>query len=234
MADPVLSTLATGTSAVATTTTTTWTAATAGDLLLLSVSSDDYRTTTGTGRPESTGWALAQSGQDFLGHYLFWKIAAGGETSVQYTIGSAAASSYAVVKATNVDPSPIGVTSSLHTHGGGTSSTTAVTPTAGSRWMVVASFGAMHGGATFTTAPPSLTNSYTIQASGSGNNGSTSEVATIGYLTLDGGTSTSTTTAAWATNAPQCSYGLLQAFKVASAGATATADIVMSQRSWNY
>lgn len=220
MADPVLSTLTTGTSVTATTT-ASFSAATAGDLLLLSVSSDDYRTTTGTGRPESTGWALAQSGQDFLGHYLWYKIAAGGETSVQYTIGSAAASSYACVKATNVDPTPLGTTSSLHTHGGSTSSTTAVTPTAGSRWMVVASFGAMHGGGSFTTAPPSLTNSYAIQASGSGNNGSTSEVATIGYLTLDGGTATSTTTGSWATNAPQCSYGLLAAFKVAAA-ATAT------------
>jgi len=216
MADPVVSNLATGSSTTATTT-VSFTAQAAGTLLLLQVASDDYK----TGDP--SGWTLAQSGQDFLGHYLWYKIASGSETSVAYTIGSAAASSYRATAATNVDPTPLGVTSSLHTHGGATSSTTAVTPTAGSRWMVVASFGAMHSGATSLSAPASLTNSYTLQASTFG--GTPTEGIVMGYLTLDGGTATSTVTANWGTNSQLCSYGLLAAFKVAAGGAfTGTAS----------
>src|SRR5690349_25131044 len=67
--------------------------ASAGELIVLVVSADDYNTTPPTGYTESTG--CGQEG--FLGHYLWWKIAAGGETSVQYTIGSAVPSAWCLL-----------------------------------------------------------------------------------------------------------------------------------------
>ena len=218
MTDPNVSTLATGSSATATTT-VSFSAQTAGKLLLLSVSSDDYK----TGDP--SGWTLAQSGQDFQGHYLWWKLSNGSETSVQYTIGSATASAYAAMVADNIDPTPFDANSTNHPHGASSATTTAITPTAGSRYLVVASFGAMHAGASSVTAPASLTNSFTLQAAGTAG-ATVSEVAVLGYRTVDGGSSLSVDTSVWQTNAPQCSYGLLAAFKVASAVATGTIDSI--------
>jgi len=220
VADPVVSTLTSGSSATATTT-VSFTAQASGTLLLLTVSSDDYRTTTGTGRPESTGWTLAQSGQDFLGHYLWYKITDGVETSVQYTIGSAAVSAYAAAAATNIDTTtPADTGSSLHTHGGATTPSTAITPSSGRR-IVIATFGGQHSGASSLTMYATLTNSYTVQTSGTQSTGPTL-IASLGYLILDGGTSTNTTTSDWQTNSPTCSYGLLESFNVASAAPPAT------------
>ena len=218
MTDPTVSTLTTGSSATATTT-VSFSAQTAGKLLLLSVSSDDYK----TGDP--SGWTLAQSGQDFQGHYLWWKLSNGSETSVQYTIGSATASAYAAMVADNIDPTPFDANSTNHPHGASSATTTAITPTAGPRYLVVASFGAMHAGASSVTAPASLTNSFTLQAAGTAG-ATVSEVAVLGYRTMDGGASVSVDTSVWQTNAPQCSYGLLAAFKVASAVATGTIDSI--------
>jgi len=215
MTDPTVSTLATGSSATATTT-VSFSAQTAGKLLLLSVSSDDYK----TGDP--SGWTLAQSGQDFQGHYLWWKLSNGSETSVQYTIGSATASAYAAMVADNIDPTPFDANSTNHPHGASSATTTAITPTAGSRYLVVASFGAMHAGASSVTAPASLTNSFTLQAAGTAG-ATVSEVAVLGYKILDGGSSVGVDTSVWQTNAPQCSYGLLAAFKVATAPTTGPA-----------
>lgn len=102
MADPVPTEIAAGTSSTATTT-ASFSAQTAGTLLTLYVASDDYRTTSGTGRPESTGWTLLQGQQGNLGGYVWYKLSTGSETSVQYTIGSASKSVYRVGAATNID-----------------------------------------------------------------------------------------------------------------------------------
>ena len=223
MADPVVTTLATGSSATATTT-VSFAAQTAGTLLELKVGSDDYRVTTGSNRPESTGWALATSGQDFLGAYVWYKIASGSETSVQYTIGSAAASQYELITYTNIDTtSPLGAVSSLHTHGGASTGTTAITPGAGSRWIVSAFLAGMHSGASSLGPAAALSNSYTIQSTVTGT-GSPTEVGMSGYLVLDGGTATSTATVApgWTVNSPSCSFGLLVAYKVAAGGGGVT------------
>ena len=81
----------TGNSTLATTAATWNTSATAGNLLIILVASDDYNATPPTGFTESTGCGQ----ESFLGHYLWWKVAAGGETSVNYTIGSAVISAWA-------------------------------------------------------------------------------------------------------------------------------------------
>lgn len=225
MADPTLSTLASGTSTTATTT-PTFSAQASGVLLLLSVSADDYRTTSGSNRPESSGWSYVNGGEDYLGHYLWWKLSTGSETSVVYTIGSATRSVYAIAAATNIDASPLGANTGLHTHGGATIPTTAITPTSGSRWLVVASLGCMSSDSTPITGMTSLTNSYTTQVTSvySGNSGANpSELASIGYLILDGGTGTSTTGDP-AGNNGVCNVGVLAAFKVSAGGASLTAS----------
>lgn len=229
MADPVVTTLATGSSATATTT-VSFTAQPAGTLLELKVGSDDYRTTSGANRPESTGWALATSGQDYLGAYVWYKLASGSETSVQYTIGSAAASQYELITYTNIDQtSPLGAVSSLHTHGGANTGTTAITPTSGARWTVSAFLAGMHSGASSLGPAAALSNSYTIQSTAT-SSGSPTEVGMSGYLTLDGGTATSTATVSpgWTTNSPSCSYGLLVAYKVAAGGTDVTVSGAVS------
>lgn len=99
MADPVVTEVAGGLSATATT--TVMFTAPAGVLLLLHVVADDYRATAGAGRPESTGWTLAQYNEGNLGHYLWWKLSTG-DTQVQYTINSATRSVHAVTAASNV------------------------------------------------------------------------------------------------------------------------------------
>lgn len=223
MADPVVTTLTSGSSSLATTT-VSFSAQTAGTLLLLQVQSDDYK----TGNP--SGWSLATSGQDFLGHYLFYKFASGSETSVAYTIGSASVSSYQLATATNIDSTAgLGVTSSLHTHGGANTGTTAVTPTSGSRWIVFGSLAGMHSGSSSLSPAAAVTNSYTIQSSVTGS-GAPTEVGMLTYLVLNGGTATSTATSGtgWNTNSPSCSYGLLAAFKVAAGGGGVSGDAALA------
>lgn len=226
MADPVGTILTSGSSMLATTV-ASFTAQPTTTYLLLQVQSDDYA----TGDP--AGWTRITSGEDFLGHYLWGKFSDGSETSVSYTIGSAAASSYQVASLTNVDPTtPFGTVTSLHTHGGATTGTTAITPTAGTRWFMLASFGGMHSGASSLDAAAAFDNGYTILGSVTGTATTATEVGTLAYLALDGGTSTSTATTSpgWTVNSPSCSFGLLVAFKVAS-GLTSVAT--SRSTTWN-
>ncbi|MCW2900240.1 MAG: hypothetical protein JWO67_2505, partial [Streptosporangiaceae bacterium] len=86
------------------TVTASWsTPATAGNTLVVIVGSDDYRTAGGipSGFTESTGCAQ----QTNLGHYVWWKIAAGGETSATYTIGSASTSCWEFLEYSGLDTS---------------------------------------------------------------------------------------------------------------------------------
>ena len=139
MADPTVTLLTSGSSATATTT-VSFSAQTAGTLLVLIYGGDDYRTTSGSGRPESTGWTLISDQHTFLGHAAWYKIAAGSETSVQYTIGSASPSCYQLITATNIDgTTPVDISngqlaqSSLNNY-----TTPSVTTTAGRRLGIAA------------------------------------------------------------------------------------------------
>ena len=127
MPDPVPSLLSSGVSATATTT-VSFTAQAAGNLLVLFVAADDYRTTSGTGRPESTGFTLLTNGDQhtFLGHAGWYKLTDGAETSVQYTIGSASKSTYQLCMATNIDQvTPLDIANGTFTQA---SATTYATP----------------------------------------------------------------------------------------------------------
>lgn len=192
MADPVASSVTSGTSATATTT-VSFSAQTAGTLLHLDFDGDDYITTTGAGRPESSGWTLIQNqNTGFQGQAAWYKVATGSETSVQYTIGSTAKSVYRLTAITNVDnTTPLNISNKQVTAtSGGSYTTPSVTPTGSGRCIAVAAIAGSNSGNLFT-ASTAWTNSYTdigtaLTAATPG------EFVSTAYLVLNRGTATST------------------------------------------
>jgi hypothetical protein len=205
------------------TTTVNFSAASAGNLLLLTVAADDYRTTSGAGRPESTGWTLPTGGaqETFLGHYLWYKAAAGGETSVQYTIGTAAPSCWCFAEYSGMDSSPYDISagqlaqSTLQTY-----TTPAITPTAGER-LLVATIGGSAGGAWPSLDRTTWLNSFvevadigTTLASG------TRDIQGMADFAVTANGSTAYSSGATYPAVAQSRTGIVIAFKVASGGAT--------------
>lgn len=222
MADPSLTNSATGTSAVATTTATFGFTATANRLLVLVVGSDDYKTGDPTGYTLSTGC----SQQTYLGHYLWWKIAAGSETSVQYTIGSASKSAWAVLEFDNIATASSLDTSNgqLTATSGGSYTTPAVTPSTGARFAIATIGGSNSSDLTGLSA---WINSYT-EVADIGHTGSGTRdligVATK-VITGDGSTTTQGGADFDGINDPQARTGIIAVFKVASAAATSAVPI---------
>lgn len=222
MADPTSTVIASGASSTATTT-ATFSAVSSGTLLTLHVSSDDYRLTTGTNRPESSGWTLLQSGQDFLGAYVWYKSAAGGETSVSYAIGSAVSSAYVVLAHTDiVATSPLEVSAVTHSHGGAgggvftTSAPSAGATTSGRRYAI-ASMHAMQASTSITGAS-GWTNGFVEVADRAGPTTGSREIVAVAGLAFDGGGAGATTAATWAGASQLCSFGVAAVFKVAATG----------------
>ena len=214
MADPTPTEIAGGTSNLATTT-VSFASQAAGTVLLLWVASDDYRAASGAGRPESSGWVLQESRQGNLGHYLWLKVAAGGETSVQYTIGSATLSAYAVTAVDNIDTSnPVDASlSALSSTGSFTTGTTpAVTTSAGRR----ATFGGLGVASPNGAASMSAwTNGY-IEVHDRFTTVGYRDGVGVAHLIHDGGGATST----GATFSAACDQvsGITLALRVASGG----------------
>lgn len=226
-------TLASGSSTSATTT-VSFTAQTAGRLLVLSVTCSDVLAASGTGRPESTGWTRGPDQVDWNETAIFALVATGGETSVQYKIGSANPSVYNLVAYDNgFTGSPMGTSSSLHTHnespGVSSTGTTAITPTSGASWLVVAAVGGSRdGGSTFTN-PTTLTGGYTLQSAAALTTPDTYGNVQ-GYQVVTGGTATSTS-GAWGGGGAKCTYGQLWAFQIASGGTAYPATVTIGATS---
>jgi hypothetical protein len=194
-------------------------AASAGDLLLLTVGSDDYRTTVGSGRPESTGYALVTNGaqQTFLGHYLWYKTAAGGETSVQYTIGSASPSAWHWERWTGMETtSVLDISDGTFIQSSSTSMTTpTITPTAGER-LIIGTVG-FSNSADFTGVGTWL-NSFTEVGEAFTTVAGTRDLVGAASLavTANGSTGYSTGATMTGTGTPQSRTGIIAAFKVAT------------------
>lgn len=227
MPDPVVTTLTSGTSTTATTT-VSFTGQAVNTLLLLSITAEAYLTTSGSGRPESTGWTQLRvlGSPQWHASSLWYKIADGSETSVQYTISSAAGSSHRLEAATDIDPaSPVDGSNigNSATNPGGTNTFTGptVATTAGRRL----GYATMHriSGVT-TTGMTGLTNSYTQQGATSHTAGDRPAIVTA-KLVFDGGSPTGTG-GTWApTTGSNYQYsGIIAAFKVAADGGTATSS----------
>lgn len=147
----------------ATVTPTISSGATAGNLLVLLVASDDYRLTTGSNRPESSGYALVTGGaqQGFLGHYMWTKTAAGGETSVSYTIGSASPSTWMFFEASGLDLATAPTTAGAITNtSAATYTTQTITPAANDLFIIATIAGSL--GASQPTAMSGYTDSFTL------------------------------------------------------------------------
>lgn len=213
MADPSLTNSATGTSALATTTASFGFTATSGRLLCLIVGADDYK----TGDP--TGYTLPTGGsqQTNLGHYFWYKIAAGGETSVAYTIGSASKSAWIVLEFDSIDTIDVS-NGNLDASGNSSWSTPAVTPTTGRRFAIASIGGAEP--ADFSGLA-SWTNSYTERADIAHSGSGTRDIVGAATLALDGnGSSTTSSGATYTSVTADASTGIIVVFKVATAAAS--------------
>lgn len=215
MADPSPSTLVTGESTTATTT-ATFTAQPAGTLLVLCVVADDYK----TGNP--SGWSVAYNSPgsgEFHGHYMWYKIATGSETSVAYTIGSASRSIHVVLAVTNITgTTPLDVAGGQSVNASAQSYTTPSVTTTTGRRIGIAMIGGSNSGSLPSGADTWL-NTYTEVADkqSTANPGLELGLAT---LVFDGGAATSsgaTYTSLWTA---QSRSGIIAAFKGATTGGT--------------
>jgi hypothetical protein len=208
VADPSLTHSATGTSALATTTASFGFTATAGRLLCLIVGSDDYKTGDPTGYTLPTGGAQ----QTYLGHYFWYKIATGAETSVQYTIGSASKSAWIVLEFDNIDT--IDVSNGQFTQSSDNEYVTpAVTPTTGRRFAIGSIGGSLDSDFAGMDA---WLNGYTERGESSHSGSGTRDIVGAATLALDGNGSSTTSTGADYSGGrnPQSRTGIIVVFKV--------------------
>lgn len=196
----------------------TWSsAATAGNVIVIGVSAGATITT-------PAGWTLSPgcSQVDYNAHYIWWKIAAGGETSQSYTLGSAEKSAWWTAEISGLTASPYDVSTGTFHDGGGaqtltTEVTLSITPTTGSRY-VVASIGGLTTGTTRVTLASWL-NSFTEQQD-SGTAG-TSEVEVCGLAdqAVTGNGATTFSSGATFSRGMSGTTGIIIAFKVSAASA---------------
>lgn len=208
MADPSRVQTLSGESALATVT-VTHSAAGAGNLLVLIAATGAYKSGDPSGYTTPTGG----SQQTFLGHYLWYKVAAGGETSVAYTIGSAVPSAYIFLEYNNVTVSPYDVSNGqLAATNDNTYTTPAVTPTAGRRVAIATIAGSRI--APGSTTQSTWLNSYTEVADVFTTNGSgDSENVAAAELILTGDNSTPTSSGSTYSFGPDARTGIIAVFK---------------------
>lgn len=215
MADPTLTNSGTGSATTSSVVASFGFTATAGRLLVLVVISDNYKSGDPSGWTQPSGCGI--NATSFHGSNMWFKVAAGGETSVTYTIGSAVASLWNVVEYDNIDPTPLDVSNGQFQNSSVDSYTTpAVTPTTGRR-LAVGTYGASFGAASTPTGVGTWLNSYTeVKDSVYGVNPTFwNGIATL-VLDGDGVTTTSTGATMTGSQGPQSRSGLIAVFKVAT------------------
>lgn len=225
MADPTLTNSATGSSAVATTNAAFGFTATAGRLIVLCVQADDYKTGNPTGYTASTN---TQFSTGFQGGYVWWKVAAGGETSASYTIGSASRSDWLVAEFDSIDPSPYDISDGSDTNTGADSRTTpTIVPSTGRRFLI-----AVVMGQTTTddfSGIGTWLNSFTEAVEALNNGGNPRQAMAIATLAVDGNGATGFSSGATYTStrnpATLWNAGVTMAFKVAAGGSGGSATI---------
>jgi hypothetical protein len=195
MADPTLTNSASGTSTSASVTATFGFTATANRLLVAAIAADDYLS---GGTP--SGYTAGGNYEGFHGHYVWWKIASGSETSIAYTIGSGVGSAWTVMEFGSVE-----TTSSLDTSNSagdntgssssGAYSSASVTPSTGRRTIIASLAGSSNGTSTFTGIG-TWTSSFVEAKESYHNTGSTYDLVGNAFLSVDGNGSTGFTTSA--------------------------------------
>jgi hypothetical protein len=206
---------ANGTSTTATTTASFSVAPTSGNLVVLTLATDDYNGTPDAGWTQSTGMEQ----QTFHGGYIWWRIS-NGSNSLQYTIGSATRSAWTLREFSGVDPTPYDTSNGQFTQAAGsTQATPNITPTAGDR-LLVAGWG-FSAGSNLTSFAGTVSNSFTdVTYGGVG----TIDVSASAYLlvTANGSTAYGSTHTQTTGGTPTARSGLVIAFKAAAAGGGTT------------
>lgn len=197
-----------------------WAAPTAGNLLILVVNAT-FTTTT------PTGWTVAPSVVDDNAAYMWWKIAAGTETSISVTqSGSSTATIFAVeYAAAGLLATPFDVQNQSNTTGttGTTTAAASITTTGPNGGDLVFTAACLCRDVAGTTMPTGLTwsNGYSaIFNHASAGNLASSDVSTW-YAELQQTAAGATSTVATWTNGWNARQALIIGFKLAAAAAPA-------------
>lgn len=218
--------VATGGATTPAKTTCTFTNPGAGKLLILWCVGDDYITTSGTGRPESTGWTLIQNqNTGFHGTAMWLKVSAGSETSVDITLGSAARMNWAIDAGTNIDTTtPLNTSAKVVVNSSNisTNASNALTPTGSGNCAVYNLFGSSTSGGGITAAT-GFSASYTAGTSSFNATGTPSDAGTVAYLATQArGSAAPTTTGTWGGTTPQSRSCITAIFNEAASGTNYT------------
>lgn len=215
-ADPTLTNSAEGTASTASVNASFGFTATAGRLLVLTVGSDDYNSGNPSGYTASTGFEQETN----LGSYVWWKVAAGGETSVTYTLAGAAGSAWTVTEYDNVTATPYDTSAGQLAGTAGTSYTTpTIAPSTGRR-LLLAIIGGSHATVDFTSID-TWTNSFTETRDSWQSTGGARTATGIAMRVVDGdGATTFSSGASYTVGGfnTQTRTGQIFAFKVATGG----------------
>ncbi len=206
----------------ATQTATLLSPATAGNQVLVVAGGDDYAPTPPSGFSEHTGCRQ----ETFLGHYAWRKTAAGGETGINYTLGSASPNCWIIMEVSGIDSaSPYDISAGQLAQSSATNyDTPTLTPSAGERLLIATIGGSLNSA--FTSGMGAWTNSFTERGDvfttiASGTRDSIG-VATLA-VTANGSTGY-TTNATWdGATSPQSRTGIIISLKVAGAAAATSA-----------
>jgi len=196
-----------------------WATPTAGNLLAATANGDNLVSTPG-------GWTAGPSVVDDNAIYLFWKIAAGTESTVTLTEGGATDMISTVCEYSGATATPLDVsnTSTITVTEGTTTTNTSVTTTAAND-LVIAVAGVYRFTATSSASAPSWTNSFANQLSQTVT-GATNRGATFLAELTAGAAGAYATSASW-TGSMTCRQELVIAFK---ASATTAAEPVIRRR----
>lgn len=214
MADPTVVQNVNGTSALASTV-ATFSVAGAGNLLILAWAGDDYR----SGTP--SGWTqVAAEQQTFHGLNVFYKIAAGGETSVTYVIGSAARSAWKVIEFDSVASFGNGL-GTFTQASASTQATPTLTPAAGRKLIVAVTGWSTTSVVTAFSSVTWATISLTSGGASAGPNTNPQEMVGLGWTVADyTGSNTVASTGSSNTTA-QARSAIIGSFAVSTGGSGA-------------
>ncbi len=211
MADPTLVQVTSGTSTSATPS-ATFTSTGNGNLLVLIVAADAYK----SGDP--SGWTLPTGGaqQTFFGHYLWYKTSTGGETSAGYTLGVATNSAWIFLEYNNTALSPYDTSDGQFTSSSSNAYTTpAVTPSVGRRLAIATMAGSK--AAPSAMSQSTWLNGFTEQADiVTPNVSGTIDNVSAADLLLDGNGSTAYSSGSSYVPDPEARSGIIAVFKAMS------------------
>lgn len=197
---------------------------TSGNVVVLCVGSDDYKTAEATDNGVSMTLSNECAQENFMGCYLWWRVSSGGN-AFQYNIGSAATSCWILLEISGLDATPYDGSEGQFVQASSESYTTPnLTPTAGDR-LLLALMGFTRS-ANFTTLDTWL-NSFTeiVDISTTLGSGTRDQIGIAQRsVTANGSTAYSSGATSDGTGTANSRYGIIIAFEVAAGGTDVTAQ----------